>query len=67
MCVVVPRSSWDEALATLLVPVSVRCGTLPLSVGGLGGKGLCRLCLLMERWWRQFGVMVLYGSAVPPC
>ena len=36
MCVVVPRSSWDEALATVMVPVSVRCGTLPLLVGGAG-------------------------------
>ena len=34
--VVMPRSSWDEALASVLVPVSVRCGTLPLSVGGAG-------------------------------
>ena len=34
MSVVVPRSTWDEALATALVPVSVRCGTLPLSPGG---------------------------------
>ena len=32
----------------------------------LGGKGLCWLCSLLERWWRQCGVMVLYGSAVPP-
>ena len=36
MCVVVPRSSWDEALAMVLVPVSVRCGTLPLPVGVAG-------------------------------
>ena len=32
----------------------------------LGGNGLCRPCPLLERWWRQCGVMVLYGSAVPP-
>ena len=36
VCVVVPRSYWDEALATVLVPVSVRCGRLPPSVGGAG-------------------------------
>ena len=36
MRVVVPSSSWDEALASVLVPVSVRCGTLPLSVAGAG-------------------------------
>ena len=36
MCVVVPGSSWDEALATALVPVSVRCDKLPLSVGSAG-------------------------------
>ena len=34
MRVVVPRSSLDGALASVLVPVSVLCGTLPLSVGG---------------------------------
>ena len=32
----------------------------------LGGKGLCRVCPLLVRWWRQCGVIVLYGSAVPP-
>ena len=46
MCVVVPRSSWDEALATALVPVSVWCGTLPLSVGKCWAATVCAGCVL---------------------
>ena len=60
MCVVVPRGSWDEALATLLVPVSVRCGTLPLSVGGAGRQrfvpGVSFVGALVASMWR-YGVV----------
>ena len=38
MCVVLPGITWDEALATALVPVSVRCGTLLLPVDGAWGQ-----------------------------
>ena len=55
MCVVVPRSSWDEALATVFVPVSVRCGTLPLSVGGAWRAKVCAGCVLC---WNAGGVSV---------
>ena len=60
VCVVVPRSSWDEALATALVPVSVRCGTLPLSMGSAGQQrfvlGVSFLGALVASVWR-YGVV----------
>ena len=56
---VVPRSSWDEALATALVLVCVRCGTMTLSWVVPGGNCLCRVCPLLVRWWRQCGDVVL--------
>ena len=60
MCVVVPRSSLDEALATALVPVSVRRSTLLLLVGGAGQQrfvpGVSFLGALMVSVWR-YGVV----------
>ena len=56
MSVVVLRSSWAEALATALVPDSVRCGTLPLSVGGAGRQrfatGVSFVGALVASVWR---------------
>ena len=60
VCVVVQRSSLDEALAAVLVPLCVRCGTLPLSVGGAARQrfvpGVSFVGALVGSVWR-YGVV----------